>query len=329
MQRTTLLAGALGASVLLLGLQVTWNSGLLTEPLAVSSYLSSGVFFYAPATGTAFEKETEGFVYIGVTGNYIDDRVYSYGLYERPELYALRDILTTLHDDRGVFLDIGANVGQHSLFMAQHAGTVHAVEPFPLVLKRFDEMLTRNGFDNVVVHRVGFSNEPGSLPFFAPPDDNLGTGSFDGSFRDYNTRATELPLVVGDDWLEAKSIDQIDLIKVDIEGFERYALEGLQRTLTASRPVIAMELNPSEGGFSSQAQLDATLPPDYGCFEVEQPTQRSLYWLSFTVVRYMYGPNVTGEYVIRPFNQDFETQRNILCMPDTTAGTLRDAGLFD
>ena len=52
--------------------------------------------------------------------------------------------------------------------------------------------------------------------------------------------------MLGDNYLESHGINQIDLIKIDIEGYERYALLGLNNTLKKNRPVVAMVLAPIE-----------------------------------------------------------------------------------
>jgi hypothetical protein len=81
-----------------------------------------------------FTAEINGARYEGNTGNFIDKNIFFYGAYEKPVLFFLRDILTSAYSGQGVFLDIGANTGQHSLFMSRHAREIHAFEPWAPVL---------------------------------------------------------------------------------------------------------------------------------------------------------------------------------------------------
>ncbi len=83
-----------------------------------------------------FSVDLNGARYQGHTGNYVDKNIFFYGAYEKPVLFFLRDILTSAHNNQGVYLDIGANTGQHSLFLSRHAKAIHAFEPWEPVLMK-------------------------------------------------------------------------------------------------------------------------------------------------------------------------------------------------
>src|SRR5262249_15489554 len=125
-----------------------------------------------------FSVDLFGLIYEGNTGNLIDREIYYNGAYERPVLFLLRDLMTNGCSTKGVLLDIGANTGQHSLFMSRYANQIHAFEPYAPVLQRFRMLVEKNKIQNIVIHPVGLGNENSDLPFYKPPDYNLGTGSF-------------------------------------------------------------------------------------------------------------------------------------------------------
>jgi len=204
------------------------------------------------------------------------------------------------------------------VFVAKYAKTVHAIEPYPPVLNTLNTLVTKNNADNVVVHAVGYSNEEGTLPFFAPSDENLGTGSFDPDFSVNNRKIGDLPLVIGDKHLASIGANRIDSIKVDIEGYERYALQGLRETLAANRPVVVIEINPTDGGFNSRAELDATFPKNYEYYYLlrgARPTRNMLYIYDYFGYRYAYGPIVRGDYRLESFDFVFNRQSNIVATP--------------
>lgn len=258
-----------------------------------------------------FEADIEGVRYIGETGSDIDNMIYHFGAFEPDVLHFLRDSLLEIFGDDGVFLDIGANTGQHSLYMSRFAGEVHAVEPYPPVLKRFHEMIVLNRFENIRVHPVGFSDVAGSFPFFAPPDNNLGLGTFSEEMSVQNHKAGDLPLVVGDVYLAEAGIERIDLIKLDIEGFERHALIGLENTLARDRPIVVLELNSSEGAFQSREQLLSVFPPGYEFWKFRP----AYYGISLGNWRYVFGPGVHGRYGLNRFDFDFNEQINMAATP--------------
>ena len=210
-----------------------------------------------------FRVDFFGMIYEGRSGNFIDDDILYNGAQEKYILFFLRDVADSLEKKGVVFFDIGANVGQHSLFMSRLVKEVHAFEPYPPVLDRFRKMVKINRIDNIFIHPVGLGNQNGKLPFFEPPDYNLGAGSFVSGFDRKNNDNT-MPIVIGDELLKKGGISRVDIIKCDIEGYEKQALLGLKCTLIKNRPIFVMELNLGlEESFQSIDDFYATFPPDY------------------------------------------------------------------
>ena len=219
-------------------------------------------------SGRAFDFSVDfyGAIYEGNTGNYIDRKIFEDGAFEKPILFFLRDVMQSVYGNQGVFLDVGANTGQHSIFMSRYAKQVHAVEPWAEVLKRLRRNIEINRLQNVIVYPFGLGRENSKQPFFRPPEKNLGTGSFDKEFWDANSAEGALEIRAGDDAFEKVGVAHFGLIKMDIEGYEKLALIGLQRTLRRDRPVVEFELttNPkSEVSVKSWEELVALFPDDY------------------------------------------------------------------
>lgn len=189
-----------------------------------------------------FTADFFGLQYDGNVKNFIDRHIFYYGAYEKPVLFFLRDLIKSGSVEPGVFLDIGANTGQHSLFMSRWTREIHAFEPYEPVLRRFRRMIEINAIENIFIHPVGLGNENSMLTFYRPPDSNLGMGSFDRNFGTENSPGGSLPIRRGDDVLEESRIGPVTLIKMDIEGYEKPALEGLHRTLQKDRPIVVFEL---------------------------------------------------------------------------------------
>jgi FkbM family methyltransferase len=191
-----------------------------------------------------FEVELLGARYKGSTDNYVDRHIFFYGAFEKPILFFLRDVMASAYSNRGVFLDIGANTGEYSLFMSKYAAEIHAFEPWHPVLKRFQEMVQLNHIKNIVSHPYGIGNSNSKQPFYKPSPDNLGTGSFVSGFKGgENSYDGELEIQIGDDAVKRAGLKSVDLIKMDIEGYEKPALEGLRKTLRTYRPIVEFELS--------------------------------------------------------------------------------------
>jgi FkbM family methyltransferase len=214
-----------------------------------------------------FATDFYGMRYEGNVKNGIDREVLLLGAYEKPILHFMRDVMKLIYSNQGVFLDIGANVGQHSLFMSRYVKDVHAFEPYEPVLERFRRMKEINDVKNIVIHPVGLGNENKKLPFYEPPETNLGQGSFLKEFNSQNTSSEELEIVVGDEILQSVNvISSVNLVKLDVEGYEKSVLEGLSRTLEANRPVVVFEIHVSSRnsfGFKNDAEVRNIFPKDY------------------------------------------------------------------
>jgi FkbM family methyltransferase len=210
----------------------------------------------------SFRTDLFGLIYEGSVGkgDYVDEMILTQGAYETHVLFFLRDTMAKINARDGVFLDVGANSGQHSLFMSRYAKSVHAFEPYPPVLARFRRMLDINAIKNVTIHPLGLGREAARLPF---DDKDL---AFVEASKSSHPPTMELEIVPGDEALMKAGVDRIDLVKMDIEGFEKPALLGLSKTLRRDRPVVVFELtiNPQRPGlFSSAEDVRAAFPKDY------------------------------------------------------------------
>jgi len=221
-------------------------------------------FLYNPDYGPSvpFEADFFGYRYHGDLNCYVDWEVYFFGAFEKPILDFLQSLLPSSKGN--TILDIGANVGHHTLHLSKF-GTVHSFEPWDKVRKKLEEKVATNHLKNVTVYPVGLSNQNSNQTFYAPLGGNTGTGSFDATHStDRNRLLGELKVVKGDEYLSDKNIGHIDLIKIDVEGWEKYALLGLKKTIEDSRPAIFLEFSDTTlRSFAPGERLLDLLPSGY------------------------------------------------------------------
>ncbi len=250
--------------------QALWHSSWLPGRLRRNVY--KRLVKRGAAPDVPFVKEFFGLSYYGNLNNNIDFNVYFYGAFEKPLLFFLRDARLQLAPEAAVFVDVGANVGQHTLFMAAHQCHVHAFEPFDRVRSQLLQQIEKNSLHAVQVHAVGLSNANTRLPFYAPTGNNVGIGSFDAAtVSKGNVAIGELALVRGDDFFKDLKLEHIDILKMDVEGFEKPALEGLRETLERTRPLLVCEMSYGQAlSFASPEELLQTLPHDYRLFTFDK-----------------------------------------------------------
>ena len=194
---------------------------------------------------------------------YLDWYIYFFGAYEKEELYLLRDLVAGKPDS--VFVDVGANIGQHSLYMAQYCHQVHSFEPYAEVRQRLSAGIELNQLENIAVHPVAVGAQDEQLDFYAPKGGNTGTGSFLATHEAQNNELVgQLQVVNGDAYIESLGLQRIDAVKIDVEGFEKNVLLGLQQTLAKYRPSVLMEFSPStQETFADLQEFRSLLPADY------------------------------------------------------------------
>lgn len=191
----------------------------------------------------AFQVTNEFGVFAGDLSSYMDRQIYLYGDYEAAYLRELRHFLP--RERRRTLLDVGANIGTHSLAFAREFAEVHAFEPNPVLWPNFERHLTLNGLANVRLHKVGLGDKDETLPFYLTEYDNLGLGTaaadqvYDVPLRQAGT----IRVVNGDAYLAASGVGTIDFVKIDVQGLEIQVLRGLSATLAEHRPYVWLEVN--------------------------------------------------------------------------------------
>ena len=218
----------------------------------------------------AFSADFFGLNYEGNLNNSIEANILFYGAFEKPLLFFLRDTWIALKVNadsmqHNAFIDVGANIGQHSLFMSNYAPQVIAFEPFAKVSQRLKHHIALNNIDNIQVVDVALSDRVENLDFYAPTGRNQGIGSFDASTTEKgNIPSEKLALMPGDTYFATNPEYSVQLMKIDVEGFEHKVLKGLSTTLSRHRPVLVCEISyGKEHSFASLQAFRETLPSDY------------------------------------------------------------------
>ena len=171
--------------------------------------------------------------------DHIAHRINVDGLFEKDELGAFFDWMSSVGVDfhRSNALDVGANIGNHSLYFSDYFDRVDSFEPNPIVY----EVLRLNSrlATNVCCHNFGLS------------DDNIRSNI---KIKPTNIGASSVTVNEGPDTneIELKTIDSLDgignikLIKIDVEGHELQVLSGATELIREQQPIILFEHHNSD-----------------------------------------------------------------------------------
>lgn len=163
-----------------------------------------------------------------------------------------------------VVCDVGANVGITTVAFAQRVGPlgrVLAFEPEPFNATIFRRHLERVPFQTVTLFEMGLDEQAGMRQLrvnsACRADSRIAPG---GATLPPGTLS--VPCDSLDSMLERLGIGRVDLIKIDVQGFEPFVLRGMRRTLASNPDLqVVLELYPEgleEQGYSAQSLL-ATL----------------------------------------------------------------------
>jgi len=175
------------------------------------------------------------------------EKDYWLGTYEPDLQIAIREFVKP----GMTIFDIGANIGYITLLLADAAGAkghVFAFEALPENVKRLQENITINNFDNrVTIISAAVADRSVKMRFLIGPSGGMGKlqGSAGRREVDYPD-CIEVPGISLDDFVSADKQPFPDVIKIDIEGGEILALKGMHRMLDQRQPLLLVEIHGPE-----------------------------------------------------------------------------------
>jgi FkbM family methyltransferase len=214
-----------------------------------------------------FDVDFFGQRYRGDLGHYIDWLVFCYGSLAYPEVILLRDLTSYLRRRGGhsiSFYDIGANVGHHTLFMAPLADQVIAFEPSDDLAAAIADKIALNKLNNVRVFPYALGSADEEVEYFPGLGANSGAGSLLRSFPGVSEDSFAVKVRKGDSFFESMDLPKMDLVKLDVQGYEPQVVSGLAERVRRDRPAILSEMTDlarasygTEGAFRRSFYEDA------------------------------------------------------------------------
>ena len=179
-------------------------------------------------------------------GSYIGSTIYWTGYHHRRDMLWLGETLRP----GMVFVDVGANIGEFTIYGAKRvgpSGKVLAFEPQDGMLEILMRNVRANGMAQVEIYRIGLGRSDRTLPLFAPgpadEDPHLYSTYREAHGAGAARAAQTIRIRPLDDVLAERPLERLDVMKIDVEGGELPALEGSTRTLARHRPRLLVEFN--------------------------------------------------------------------------------------
>jgi FkbM family methyltransferase len=145
----------------------------------------------------------------------------------------------------GVFIDIGANIGQTSLSLSKKLGTIShtilAFEPFPSTFEKLKANISLNPFASIEIYNEALGNEKKTIEMEMSCPTN--SGGYKIAPKNSNIKE-DLIRVFQDKLDNFYTLDKpIQFIKIDVEGYEMEVLKGGEQIIRKHMPTMVIELN--------------------------------------------------------------------------------------
>lgn len=138
----------------------------------------------------------------------------------------------------GIFLDIGANIGDYSRVAALHFRRVEAFEPIPELAAKLRHDLP----DHVHVHEVALGDVAGEAILRVPREGNSKVTGLASLVEPAGQAGDMVQIAVKTARLDSFVFDKVDVIKIDVEGFEAQVLSGAHAVVREHLPVLIVEI---------------------------------------------------------------------------------------
>ncbi|MFD0977936.1 FkbM family methyltransferase [Salinimicrobium gaetbulicola] len=167
----------------------------------------------------------------------IERRLFENGIYEKGTLKIFNRIIESGY----IIIDAGANIGLMSIHFSRLTGSngkVFSFEPHPVTFDILKDNININQSTNIYPNQLalGSANKKGEI--FERLHINRGAASLVNSD---NKNGFPIFIEKLDSYIERKSIKKLNLLKIDVEGYELEVLKGALKSIKKFKPIICLE----------------------------------------------------------------------------------------
>lgn len=182
--------------------------------------------------------------------------------------------VSSLLNNKRRFLDIGSNVGIYSFHFKNIFKNIDAFEPLIEVTHRLQSIQSKS----LTVHNVALSNKIGELHFYIP----LAGGKIVPQLASLEKRDDDCEIrTVKVDTVDHYNFDDVDLIKIDVEGHEQSVIEGAVKAIKRNMPILIIEIEQRHIKNNIEKVFKSILNLNYSGFFLQKGSLTSLNEFSY------------------------------------------------
>ena len=267
------------------------NKMLITKTLFYLFQKGKNLLGGRGLTKYSFVRKVKNYSYLNLQTNYAEVfgnklflskkglglSVSHYGTYEELEAKIMEEKI----ESGNLVVDIGANIGLHTLTMARivgNTGQVFALEPDPSNFEILKKNVKINNYKNIILEQKAVGDKHGRATLYQS-DNPINHRIFPQTERATNQVQVELTNL--DNYFDSDMIDKINFIKIDVEGMEFGVLKGMKNILKNNKKIkILFEFVPKdtiEAGFIPIELLDYLTSNGFKLYCMDEKTKKLLY----------------------------------------------------
>ena len=245
------------------------------------------VYFYQH--GSVRKVKRNDIVYDLDISKLIDHSLYFFSIQDKAWTNLLNVIRPEFH-----IVDAGANIGFLSMNFAKLCpqGRIYSFEPDSENFDYLQRNKNNNHFTNIYLFKTALGEQTGRAELYKMYDNNPGANRILSNKPGQNIASETIEISVLDDFYKKGTIQKVDLLKIDVEGFEPFVLRGAREIIQRFRPVLFIELaevNLRQQGYTARQLIELVESFHY---------------------------NVEDARTMQPIDKNFENHHtDILCFP--------------
>lgn len=209
---------------------------------------------------------------------YQGNKIFWRGAHDWSTIFAMKKII----DPQKNVIDIGANIGEYTLFAASFISPNNKVWAFEPVQKMYSTLIKNIQLnphlqDKIIPIKIGLSNQSSIVPIFDENNtSNEGLFSIHSKNFSHPQKIEDIELNTLDNAVIQHQISNIGFIKIDVEGNELFVLQGAKETIQKYKPFLMIECsekNFNAAGYTAQTLLEYLNQFNYKFFLIKKRGQ--------------------------------------------------------
>jgi FkbM family methyltransferase len=201
-----------------------------------------------------------------------------YGTYEELEAKIMEEKIKV----GNIVVDVGANIGLHTLNMAKivgNTGQVFAFEPDPSNFEILEKNVKINNYQNIILEQKAVGDKNGRTTLYQ--SDHPGMHRIFPQTKQAKGQVQVALTSLDKYFIDSNLADKINFIKIDVEGLEFSVLKGMKNILKNNKKIkILFEFMPKntmEAGFTPIELLNYLTSHDFKLYCIDERTKKLLH----------------------------------------------------